>query len=156
MRRSTILALTILMAPLTACGGEATGPAGECTDDTRAVSVAVSTGSQPVFDWDPACSIAQLNIEEGGGLKWGIHTDASVWNDPVQANLIVPPVTYGVVPAGSEQFGPPDVPFGPPEPLSSGTTYEITLWRVLPPTSSARCDYQYANVCRLSIDDFVP
>ena len=81
-----------------------------CTDDTgTVVTLTFSGDAQPVLNWDPACSVAQLLIEqEGGGDLWHIFTDESVFFDPAQANLITPPLTYGVVPTGVRQSSEAD------------------------------------------------
>lgn len=81
-----------------------------CTDDTATVVTLTFSGdAQPVLNWDPACSVAQLLIEqEGGSDLWHIFTDESVFFDPAQANLITPPVTYGVVPTGVRQSSEAD------------------------------------------------
>lgn len=38
-------------------------------------------------------------IEEAASDQWLVKTDGDVWADPAQANLVSPPVTYGVVQA---------------------------------------------------------
>lgn len=66
MNRSKTLALATLLAPLMACGDDdSSGPsAAKCTDNTGLVSLSVSSGAQPVFNWDPACTVAMLLAEE--------------------------------------------------------------------------------------------
>ncbi len=94
------------------------------------------------MNWDPACSVAQLLIEqEGGSDLWHIFTDESVFFDPAQANLITPPVTYGVLPTGVQQSGVPQT-------LTSGVL-QVQLVRVLPDGSAASCVIRDANLCVL-------
>ena len=79
-----------------ACGDDGAGPDPiACTDDTGTVAVTVSAGLQPMFNWEPACAMALLLVEAGSGDVWGISTDNATWDDPAQANLIAPPITYG-------------------------------------------------------------
>ena len=128
MLRARTFVLAAMAAALVACGNS-TGPA-QCTDDTRTVTVTVSGDTPPVFNWDPACSVAHLLIEaEGGSDLWFIFTDDAVWDNPAQANLITPPVTYGILPTGVQESGPPEA-------VTSGVL-QVQLVRVLPAGSAA-------------------
>lgn len=147
MSRFLILTIVALVGPLTACSEDPAGLSAECSVETGMVSVSVKSGSQPVFSWEPACAVAMFLIEEGASDVWGVNTDETVWQNPAQANLIAPPVTYGQVPAGSEQFGSP-------LPLQSGVTYEAILWRALPVGSTTPCVARFENLCLLAVHEF--
>jgi hypothetical protein len=147
----TRLATCSLTIGLLACGDDPASPEDQsrpCTDDTGTVAVTVTSAQAPTFEWDPACSVAMLLVEEDASDTWGVGTDENLWDDPSQANLIGPPVTYGVVPAGSSAFQEP-------LPLVSGVTYELILWRVLPPTSTATCMQRFDNLCLMAVHAFV-
>ncbi len=151
------LAVVVLLAA-SACGGS--GPTGvsqpPCTAETGTVTPTVSAGRVPVFDWEPACAVALLLIEEDASDYWGISSDEESWTSPEQANRITPPVTYGVVPPGVSQIpdDPFDVPY--PIPLEVGVTYELVLWRILPEGSGAVCIERFENVCLLAVHEFTP
>lgn len=147
----THLATFSLTIGLFGCGDDPASPEDQtrpCTDDTGTVAVTVTSGQAPTFAWDPSCSLAMLLVEEDASDMWGVATDEGGWGDPARANLIVPPVTYGVVPAGSSAFQDP-------LPLAAGTTYDLILWRVLPATSTAACVQRLENLCLMAAHAFV-
>ena len=151
MRRPLMFVGTSTLVILVACKDSGTGPsaAAPCPDDTGTVTVSVSSGSSgPVFDWTPACAVALLLIEEGGADRWGISTDDATWSDPAVANLIEPPIAYGDVPSGVDEFEPPAS-------LAAGTTYDVVIWRV-PPGSTATCLNVAFGACMMADHDFVP
>ena len=139
---------TAAVAVLVACDDDVTGPAAECTDDTGVVTVSVSNATRPIVSWDPACPVAMFLVEEEASDQWAISTDDSSWNDPSQANLIDPPVTYGIVPSAAAESGPA-------APLQAGTTYEVILWRVLTPDSTAMCLQRFEQLCLMAVHEFV-
>lgn len=146
----TLFAACSLTIGLVACGYDPTAPeAAACTDDTGTVVATITSGLTPTLEWDPACSIALLLVEEEASDMWGVSTDEGVWDDAAQANRITPPVTYGVAPAGITAFQDP-------LPLQAGVTYELVLWRVLPPSSTAPCVQRFENLCLLAVQTFVP
>ena len=152
MLRARTIVVAALAAPLVACGGDdPTGPA-LCTDDTGTVTVTVSDATPPVFSWDPACSVAVFLIEAPGDV-WYIGSDDTLWDDPAQANVVTPPVTYGVVPSEVEEFTGP-------LPLTPGVAGTVILWRILPDGSTASCLFDtfgaFGNVCVLAIHEFIP
>ena len=62
-------------------------------------------------------SCVLLLVEEGSGDQWGVTTDDATWGNPVQANLIASPVSYGVVPASTSQLqSPATLASGPQRP----------------------------------------
>ena len=119
--------LAFLFFGLVACGDDGQGPEPiACTDDTGSVEVTVTTGASVRFDWEPACAVALLIVEqEASDRWWSIGT--AIIDEPLLAelreNLITPPVTYGVTPSGVDELQPPET-------LVAGVTYELTLWRV--------------------------
>jgi hypothetical protein len=142
----------MVAAFLAACGDGDSNPTGvedTCTDDTGAVTVTVSSGSSgPVFDWSPPCAVALVLVEQDAGDTWLVATDDATWGDPTQANLITPPVTYGIVPStAADEYGP--------DPLQPGVTHDFILWRV-PPGSTADCVATGFGMCMLANRQFVP
>lgn len=76
--------------------------------------VTVSSGTTPTFDWNPACRIGLLTVEQiTGSDGWSIF-------GVNMTNAIAPGVTYGLVPEGAVQNAPP-------EPLSPGTRYHVVI-----------------------------
>jgi len=140
----------VLLLVAAACSEGPIGPAdaAPCADDTGIVSVTVSDAAQPVMAWDPSCAVAMVLIEEEASDQWLVSTDEALWTDPSAANLIAPPVTYGVVPAGAEQTGPPAT-------LVPGVTYEVILYRILPAGSTATCVQRFEQMCLMAVHAFV-
>lgn len=88
--------------------------------DCSAVAVTVSAGTQPTFNWTPACQVEALTV--------ALHNnhDVIVWGavSPNQTNTIGSPVPYGSTPPGAAATA------NRIEPLVSGTTYEVTVFRM--------------------------
>ena len=136
---------------LLACG-DSTGPEAEdeiapCTEQTGSVAVDVGDGLTPTFGWTPACAVAMVLVEEGASDMWGVSTDEDTWANPAAANLIAPPVTYGVTPSGA-------TPLDDDLPLEAGHTYELVLWRIIPASSTANCQQRFDNACLLAVHQF--
>ena len=128
---------------------DAVGPAdaGECLDDTGAVTVSVGSGLAPAFDWSPRCPVALILVEEDASDMWAAGTDEALWYDPAAANAIDPPVTYGVTPSGATYVQDP-------LPLVSDHTYDVILWRILPASSTAPCVERFREVCPVVVHAF--
>jgi len=127
--RGTFLAL------LSAGCGEALGP-GPCLDG---VSFEVGPGTQPTFDWRPACGINGLTvrtIESPSATVWALSS-------PSTSNALRPRVQYGQVPRGATGLEPVS-------PLVGGSGYRLTLyaWIANPLTSG--------ELKALDSVDFVP
>ena len=149
--------LAFLVFGLVACGDDGDNGTGPdpiaCTDDTGSVEVTVTTGASAVFDWEPACAVALLIVEqEGGGDMWliGTRTSGSTpgFDDPGGVNLITPPVTYGVAPSGVDERQPAET-------LVARVTYALVLWRGLPEKSTAVCQFQSETACLMAVHEFV-
>ncbi len=116
MQWKYMIALCVVPA-LTSCS-DSTDP-GSLPVCGVGVTLTVSSGTTPTFDWNPACRVGFLNVEATGGSdRWGIM-------GVNMTNAIAPGVTYGLVPEGAVQAAPP-------EPLSPGTTYQVGIVVVEP------------------------
>ncbi len=149
MTRIAQLLLVAGAATILAGCRDSTGPAA-CTKDTNRVSAAVTGGSSLSFDWQPRCAVALLLVEEvqHGEDQWGAQTPESTWSDANAANRILPPVQYGVLPAGTEEVQPPTT-------LVPGQAYHLVLWRVIPPGGTvASCQMTLQGMCLLAVQPF--
>jgi len=108
-RRSAALGLC-----LAACSSDPTSPGGPLPECTGPVTIEVSSGTSPSFDWSPACRLFFLIVELGADDQWLVITDG--------ANAIAPPVLYGVLPAGARRRDPAI-------PLEAGRTYDVNVAR---------------------------
>ena len=146
--------LAFLVYSMTGCGDDGQGPDPiACTDDTGSVEVTVTTGASVQFDWEPACAVALLIVEqEGGGDLWliGTRTSGSTpgFDDPDGVNLITPPVSYGAAPSGVDERNPAET-------LVAGVTYALILWRGLPQNSTAVCQFRSETACLMVVHEFV-
>ena len=142
-----LVAFTLTLC-VAGCGDDSTGPAAEaCTPETTTVTATVTTGQTVVFDWEPACPIAMLLVEDDASDMWGIGTDEESWGDPSDANQIAPPVTYGVTPPGA-------IAFEEPLNLEANVPYDLALWRILPEGSTAQCQMRFGNACLITVRQF--
>lgn len=145
------LASSLLAVALVGCGDDGSGPEPlVCDDELYQVDATVAIqGSSVVFDWEPACPMAVMIIEEDGADQWLLITDESKWEEPDSANLIYPPVTYGVAP--QDIFEVTDA-----DDLVPGRSYHFVLWRVLPlfgPIETG-CIEQEGPVCLVAVELF--
>jgi hypothetical protein len=125
---------------------EGTAP-GECFANTGSVNVTVTTGTTVTFDWKPACAVALLLVEADASDQWAIAAPGFDETSTSAANVILPPVTYGQVPAGAEELGPPET-------LTAGTTYEVVLWKTVDPGTNPPCQERFENACLLAVKQF--
>ena len=109
--RTWIVALGCAM---TACSSDPTSSGTSVPECTGPVTVTVSSGASPTFDWTPRCSVFLVLVEQGASDRWLVISYGS--------NAITPPVRYGVQP-----------PFASQEeatiPLEAGQTYDVVLGR---------------------------
>lgn len=103
-----------LSVGLAACSSDPTSPGGPLPECTGPVTIEVSSGTSPTFDWSPACRLFLLLVEQDAADHWIVITDST--------NAIAPPVRYGVLPAGARQRDPAT-------PLAAGQTYDVVLFR---------------------------
>ncbi|HYO46177.1 MAG TPA: hypothetical protein VEY33_05755 [Gemmatimonadota bacterium] len=78
------------------------------------MTISVSSGTSPTFDWTPACSLFFVLVELGASDQWLVISEGT--------NAITPPVRYGVQPPFAFQR---DATI----PLQAGQTYDVTLAR---------------------------
>ena len=103
-----------LCCALVACSSDPTSPGGPVGECTGPVTIDVSSGTSPTFDWSPACRLFFLIVELEADDYWLVITDST--------NAIAPPVRYGVLPAGARQRDPAT-------PLEVGQTYDVNVAR---------------------------
>jgi hypothetical protein len=90
---SSAVAVGLMMV---ACGES--GP-----NDNRcdvALAFTVTPGLTPVFNWSPACTVAQVRVVKEAE---GADPEAEVWAAVSNGNTITGPVTYGAAPAGTTE-----------------------------------------------------
>jgi len=87
---------------------------GSCHD----LTITVSAGTTPRFDWSPGCSITELKVWTPS-LAWDI-----VARD-FDFNQITPPIRYGVDPPGVRDGSPN----GHAAPLTAGNPAEVVITR---------------------------
>ena len=111
--------LLLLCVPLGCSSSNPTNPE-PIEDCTGSVSISVTGGTTPRFSWTPRCRLFFLNVEpaDAGTDQWTVLSDS--------ANLIAPPVVYGIVPAGAQELTSP-------EQLIAGQEYKVVLGRFTGP-----------------------
>jgi len=107
-----ILGIGVLLG----CGGS-TAPEFDTGCATSTVTLAVSAGVVPTFDWTPGCAGWDLQVTLGNSseILWQTLT-------PLK-NELRPPIQYEIHPAGAEDPAQQNAP-----PLQPGTTYRGTLY----------------------------
>ena len=108
MRTFRVVALSAALA----CSSDPAAPDSDLEACTGPVTVHVSAGTSPTFDWEPECRLFFINVERGAGDEWLVHSEGE--------NAIAPPVRYGEVPSGATERAPA-------VPLEPGVTYDVTL-----------------------------
>jgi len=101
----------------------------ECQPETQVLVVTTQIGENVVFDWTPACGVRTLFLEQDFPPQndvWQIEDGGLLGAAPDQANVIMPPVTYGMVPPGAQLSG------GEATTLIVGQSYLVGLFRALP------------------------
>jgi hypothetical protein len=147
MKRSISLFAVTGLASLLSCS-DGTDPKGaNCPAETGSVQVTVTSGANPVFDWQPRCAVALLLIEEEASDQWVISGEDLSSTTTESANRILPPITYGQVPSGIFEESPPET-------LVAGRTYEVILWKIVPAGSTVQCQQRFENACLLAVHPF--
>jgi hypothetical protein len=93
--------------------GDALGPSA-CLSG---MSFVIGTGSQPTFNWQPACGVNGLTVravENPDEAIWGLGS-------PSTSNAVRPPIQYGKIPSGLS--GTATAPA-----LVTGSAYRLTLY----------------------------
>ena len=90
-----------LAVALASCSDSTKPSGGGCQEIS---SFEVGSGSTPAFSWTPSCSVTEITVRDledtsSSQVKWHVIADA---------NVIRPPVTYGVAPAGATATIGPD------------------------------------------------
>jgi hypothetical protein len=81
------------------------------------MSFVVGAGTQPTFDWRPACSVNALTVravEDPVEALWALGS-------PSTSNAVRPPIRYGEIPSGAS--GTATAPA-----LVTGSPYRLTLY----------------------------
>jgi hypothetical protein len=76
-------------------------------------SLEISAGPPPVFRWTTGCGAASFAV-------YDLRSGFALWHLEPQSRRLLPPLTYGVVPAGVREVHPPEA-------LQSGTQYGVYL-----------------------------
>ena len=139
----------LVLVTVAACKGDATASK-ECEATTNVVTTIVTPGTTPTFNWSAACPVWMVLVENADGHdEWYVANASS--DTTTESNTIVPPVTYAVQPAGTNQN-----PAGP-QPLHTDTLYYLVLWRVMPSAgATAGCRGAIRTLCLLGLRDFTP
>lgn len=96
-----------------ACADQATS-----VSTCSTVSISVTSGTNPTFNWSADCQIEELLVylPGPGAVVWATFSSNLT-------NSISPPVTYGVFPPGAALTA------NLQQPLVAGTRYQVTLLR---------------------------
>ena len=112
-----------LLIVLAAAGCGASEPTAEDFCPST-LTLSVTGGTTPTFDWLPACPVRVLRVSgSGSGTFWEVRATAEVY--PPAA--IWPPVEYGVIPTYGTSGTVTAIETQFPRTLVAGTTYELTL-----------------------------
>lgn len=129
-----------------ACTDSATAPE-QCTPTSSLTPTARQTSSV-VFDWTPKCPVAMVLVElRGGADQWVVAAPFFSEASTEVANILAPPITYGVTPAGAEVLTPAAS-------LVAGQTYTVILWRVVPANAQVQCEIRVQNACLIAFKEF--
>ena len=136
---------------LVSCRADSVTASTDCTVTTTAVTLTVTRGTSPTISWTPACPVWLFLIEnkESGHDDWFV-VDTST-DTTTAANTILPPLSYGVQPAGTNQN-----PAGP-QPLFLDSNYTVAVWRVMSNTQAANaCQGQLGKLCLMGVKFITP
>lgn len=86
----------------------------------------MQVSAQVVFDWEPPCPVLYLSVYrltlDGSEGQWSIRFPFEPGIN--EENIIMPPVTYGVVPAGAAESRDPEI-------LVEGEIYNVSVGRLV-------------------------
>ena len=110
--------LSIASVSSAACG--TTEPLAVCPDS---VTVSVSSGLSPVFDWAPRCGIHLMSVMQEGIVADSVRVRWAITVTPPA--LMTAPMQFGQVPAGASVETAA-------KPLETGKDYGIRIYRLDP------------------------
>ena len=84
---------------------------------------------------------------DGGADQWVIAEPFFNELSTESANILAPPITYGVTPIGADVVQSPTN-------LVAGQSYTLILWRVIPAGSSVKCEVRVQNSCLIAFKAF--
>jgi hypothetical protein len=84
--------------------------------------IAVSAGTPPQFSWDASCHAWRLGVQELATEHWIWEIEGDGYS------ALVPPVVYGVVPAGAHHSSGPV----PTPGLVKGERYHVSVYVSIP------------------------
>jgi len=114
------------------------------------VSATVSVGSNVTFNWEPACAVALVLVEDNDGFdQWAVAMPSNLYYTQSTGNKIRPPLTYGIGPTGIDGLRVDDA-----MQLRAGARYNFYIWRILPHNSTATCIDNTGDYCLLTIQSF--
>jgi hypothetical protein len=147
-----VCACVLAVAAISACKSDkAVGPSGECTASTTSVTLTVTAGTTPTFDWTPACPAYLFLVEtkSSGADQWVIADNSG--DSTTAANTIHPPLVYGVQPTGTTQND------SGPQTLVAGTEYTVAVWRIMSSEQAAqKCRGQIGPLCLMAVAFMTP
>lgn len=129
LRRASFLLAS--SACLASCSTSVTSPS-QLPDCTGPVTLTVTEGTTPTFDWTPACRGHFLNVLMADPLPPGAISGNPAWYVQARAevgNTFGPAIRYGVVPPDAQS---PKAA----EPLVKGQRYMVVLWRSVSPSEA--------------------
>ncbi len=87
--------------------------------DSQTVTVQVTASVTPRFTWAPACGMASLQVflDSGGAGRWIVYSGPAAPENPLPSGI-----RYGQLP-------PKGVAPGGAQPLSSGVSYRVVVYR---------------------------
>jgi hypothetical protein len=114
-RPSLRIPLGVCLLALSGMACSSQGPSSAAC--TGSVTVIVGPGTEPTMSWVPRCALEEVLVAlpGPGAVAWAVESSS-------QTNTIVPPIHYGVTPAGAQQLVAPGA-------LVSGTSYDVSLLR---------------------------
>lgn len=148
MKVPTVATLVAVVAAFTGCSDSTSPAASACNDAVTSLNPTITVGSSVTFDWAPACGVAFLLVEEDASDRWSLLMPTETYSTPATANRITPIITYGQTPAVT------GVVAEPPEALIPGVTYDLVLWRMLPPGNDAPCLQRFGQYCLAAVKQF--
>jgi len=112
------VAATCLISVALSCSGDRS-PTANVTPCDGSLTVTVTSGTTPTFDWAPNCGVNRMIVLPANPPP-GLITEG--WTVNSVNGLFKPPITYGVLPDGADRGDAA-------APLVAGRTYQVTVYR---------------------------